>query len=115
MNKSTGTLIAIFGRRLKALRKKKKMSQEQLALKADLDPSYVGQLERGNVNVSLAKIDKLAKALDISYAVLFDFEDLLDTEKDNELIEQFFYLLRNKSARSALVTALNVVANQQKK
>ena len=54
-----------FGKRLKELRTQKKLSQEQLALKADLHRTYISDIERGARNVSLQNIEKLAKALRI--------------------------------------------------
>lgn len=41
------------------------MSQEDLAYKADLDRSYVGGIERGEHNVALMSLVKLAKALNV--------------------------------------------------
>ena len=37
----------IIGRRIRGFRKQKKLSQEALAEKCDLHPTYIGQLERG--------------------------------------------------------------------
>ncbi len=55
-----------FGKRLRALRKKEGMSQESLAYESDLDRSYVGGVERGERNISLINIRKIADALGIS-------------------------------------------------
>lgn len=52
-----------FGARLKALRKARDLSQEEVALSCDLDRSYVGRIERGKANVSLVNIRRLAEAL----------------------------------------------------
>jgi transcriptional regulator with XRE-family HTH domain len=58
------SVLVRFGRRVRELRKKKGMSQEALALEAGLDRSYVGGVERGERNIALVNIEKLAKALD---------------------------------------------------
>jgi len=55
-----------FGERLRTLRKAKEFSQEELALRCDLDRSYVGGVERGERNISLLNIQKIADALGIS-------------------------------------------------
>jgi len=52
-----------FGRRLRELRKKRGLSQERLALTANLDRSYVGGVERGERNIALKNMKKLAVAL----------------------------------------------------
>lgn len=66
-------LLLQFGVRLRALRQAARLSQEQLALQSDLDRSYVGQVERGERNISLKNIGKLARALDVAPAALLQF------------------------------------------
>ncbi|MDP1861516.1 MAG: helix-turn-helix transcriptional regulator [Gemmatimonadaceae bacterium] len=61
-----------FGRRLRELRTAAGLTQEKLAFRADLDRSYVGQVERGEVNVSIDNIAKLAHGLRVSPAALFE-------------------------------------------
>lgn len=61
-----------FGLRLRKLRLQKGLSQEDLAYKCDLDRSYVGQVERGERNISLENIHKLAKGLSINPALFFE-------------------------------------------
>ena len=63
----------LFGRRLRQLRLGCRLSQEQLADQAGLDRSYVGSVERGERNVSLENICKLADALRSSASRLLDF------------------------------------------
>lgn len=54
-----------FGSAVKQLRRERGLSQEQLALDSGLDRSYVGGIERGERNPSLANVFKLAYALDV--------------------------------------------------
>ena len=63
-----------FGRRIRALRKQTGLSQEQLALKCGLDRTYVGGVERGERNISIANIEKLACAFGLSLKDLFEDE-----------------------------------------
>ena len=45
----------------------------QLALKAGLDRTYIGGVERGERNIALKNIEKLAKVLGVSLDELFEF------------------------------------------
>ena len=60
-----------FGRRVSALRRKSALSQEALAEKADLHRNYVGGIERGERNVGLRNVFRLARALGLSVSQLF--------------------------------------------
>jgi transcriptional regulator with XRE-family HTH domain len=60
-----------FGRALRSRRTKLGVSQEEFADLCDLDRTYVGGIERGERNVSLVNLEKLAKALNISLSELF--------------------------------------------
>ena len=55
-----------FGARVRALREAQCLSQEELAQKAGLHRTYVGGIERGERNISLVNIEKLAIALDVT-------------------------------------------------
>ena len=54
----------LFGRRVRVLRKSLGLSQLELADKVGIDRSYMGFIERGERNVSLEVIAKIAEALD---------------------------------------------------
>lgn len=60
-----------FGRAIRKFRERKNMSQEDLALSAQMDRSYVGRVERGEKSVSLDKIWQLCTALEATPAELF--------------------------------------------
>ena len=62
------------GSRIRELRKDKGISQEQLALIADLDRTYMTSVENGRRNISIVNLEKIVKALDIDFKVFFDFE-----------------------------------------
>lgn len=54
-----------FGQLVRKYRKERNMSQEQLALLCNMDRSYLGRIERGEVNPTLEKIYELANVLQI--------------------------------------------------
>jgi ribosome-binding protein aMBF1 (putative translation factor) len=60
-----------FGDRIRALRNDRTWSQEELADRADLHRTYIGSVERGEQNLSLVNIERLAATLGISLAELF--------------------------------------------
>jgi transcriptional regulator with XRE-family HTH domain len=61
-----------FGSRIRYLRLKKKLSQETLANLAQLDRTYIPSIEKGERNVSIEVIKKLAFALECSISELFN-------------------------------------------
>lgn len=63
----------LFGRRLADLRRSKGWSQEKLALESGLARSYLGGVERGQRNIALVNICRLAEALELPPAELMKF------------------------------------------
>jgi transcriptional regulator with XRE-family HTH domain len=59
-----------FGARLREVRKQKGFSQEGLALACGLDRTYIGGVERGERNISLVNIQKIADAIGVSSSEL---------------------------------------------
>ena len=60
-----------FGNNLKRLRLEKGLSQEKLALNADIDRTYIPSIEKGERNVSIVIAEKLAIALKVPISELF--------------------------------------------
>ena len=56
----------VFGKKVLGRRQSLKISQETLANMADIDRTYLPDIEKGKRNVSLKVADKIAKALSIS-------------------------------------------------
>lgn len=61
-----------FGQTIRSWRGKSRFSQEELAWRAGLHRTYVADIERGARNPSLESIQKLAKALEVSFSTLFE-------------------------------------------
>jgi len=60
------TSIESIGENLRLHRLRKGLSQEQLALSAGVNTSYIGQLERGEKNPTVKILDKIASALEVT-------------------------------------------------
>ncbi|HEY2345632.1 MAG TPA: helix-turn-helix transcriptional regulator [Xanthomonadaceae bacterium] len=65
----------VFGQRLIQLRKVRDWSQERLALESGLARSYLGGVERGQRNIALLNIHRLAGALKVTPAALLQPPD----------------------------------------
>lgn len=68
---SKAEVLVKFGERVRELRKKRGLSQEELAFKADLHRTYIGMIERAEKNITLVNVEKIANALDVQIYDLF--------------------------------------------
>ena len=64
-------VVVSFGRRVRQVRLKQGMSQEELAYRAGLHRTYVGMIERAEKNITLRNIRKIADALGVTIGELF--------------------------------------------
>lgn len=71
-------ITKIFGERVRYFRKLQKLSQEDLASACDLHRTYVGGIERGERNASLKNVERIAKALNVSFANLLTIDKVND-------------------------------------
>ncbi len=62
----------IFGENVRRLRQAKLLSQESFAESCDLHRTYIGSIERGERNVSVENIIKIARALGVHPSKLFE-------------------------------------------
>lgn len=63
-------VLVALGEAIRRIRLSKGISQERLALLAEVDRSYVGRVERGDNNVAVLTLTRLSGALDISISEL---------------------------------------------
>ena len=61
-----------FGKRVRELRDRQAITQDELAHLAEMDRSYVGQIERGEKNITIRNIYKLSEALGVRASQLLD-------------------------------------------
>lgn len=72
-NESDQALLNNLGKRIRELRTKSDLSQEKLAFTCDLDRTYIGSVERGERNVSIINLQKIATALNVELHELLNF------------------------------------------
>ncbi len=72
MPKHQKDFLIWFGRRVRSIRQNMNLSQEDLAQIAGLDRTYMGGIERGERNIGLLNVKRLADALNITPKDLFD-------------------------------------------
>ena len=64
-----------IGQRIKQLRKEIGLSQESLANEAEVDRTYVTDVENGRRNVSVEILERIIKALNVSFSLFFDSKE----------------------------------------
>jgi transcriptional regulator with XRE-family HTH domain len=63
-------VLTSLGKNVRRTRERKSLTQEQLAAKADLDPTYISGIERGVRNPSILSIARIATALGVTISTL---------------------------------------------
>lgn len=99
----------IFGNRIRLLRIKAGLSQDELAERTGTHRTYIGSIERGTGNPSLKNIRNLAIALDISLEELFEKIDV-DKNRETATIASLCYeIIRNckPEEQKAILEILN--------
>jgi len=102
-------VLKLVGHRVRDLRKERGWSQEVLGEKGGFHYSYIGQIERGEKNVSLLNLVKIADALSVNVTQLFAYLD--DEEKYTESeadLQEIVRTLRTKKPHQVRL-ARNVV------
>lgn len=72
-SKQDKLLLKKVGNQIKGLRLRAGLSQEKLAFTSGLDRTYIGSVERGERNISVLNLCKIAKALDVPLSDLLNF------------------------------------------
>lgn len=89
----------LFGRRIRAVRKAAKLTQEEVAEKVGIAPNFLGYVERGTKRPSLEVVFALAKALDVSVEQFFRLDR---AEVDEKSLRKKIYAFVEKSDREQL-------------
>lgn len=64
------------GQRIREIRVKKHLSQEQVALRAEITTAYLGQIERGEKNPTVKSVEQISCALGMSLSELFSNQNI---------------------------------------
>ena len=71
VGKNMDNISKLVGARIRGYRKEKHLSQEELAEKCNLHPTYIGQLERGEKNPTIESVMKISDGLQVPLDQLF--------------------------------------------
>ena len=96
----------IVGERIRAFRKANKMTQSDLADKAGIHLTYLGDIERGSVNASIGVISSIINALDMSLSEFFSFlpkNEEKDWQKESDIAEILSLYRQFSAEKSQLV------------
>lgn len=83
-----------LGNRIKELRLKVSLTQEELSERVDISPKSLSQIELGNNFISADTLEKLCNALEVNPKYLFDF-DYINLDKKDALAEIEYRLKHN--------------------
>ena len=76
----------MIGVRIKEIRNKKGLTQEQLSEKMEINPKYLSSIERGNENPTLNALIKLSEALKVELSEIFSFIQIEDPGKRKTMV-----------------------------
>lgn len=82
-------ITKIIGERIRVYRIQKKLSQDALGELSGLHSKYIGQLERGEKNSTLETIEKICKALNLTFETLF--ENIITNSEQYNAAKECYY------------------------
>ena len=110
MDKDTSSKAASnIGSRIRYQRKLHNMSQEKLALAASMNPAFIGHLERGEKSPTVATLEKLTHALDISLGELFSDSVELDCDNDRSMHYERIRLILDKLSDEDVAAVSDII------
>ncbi|MFD2411709.1 helix-turn-helix domain-containing protein [Paenibacillus rhizoplanae] len=92
-------LVKHVSQRIRYLRKSANLTQEQLSELLDIDRSYIGKIERGEVNVSLDTLERIAVALKVdSFEFFAGHNNKPDNTDKKDIIEKINLLMDSQNS-----------------
>lgn len=102
MNNDTKQQLSIkTGDRIRYFRQLKRKSQEELALDAGINTTYIGHIERGLKCPTIDTLNKICLALNITLAQLLDFDFEIKKDNNSQAIEKISFNIQNLSKEDA--------------
>lgn len=92
----------LIGERIQEIRKKRKLSQEQVAERADISPNYLSRIECGKENPTLDMLIKLARALGTEMWEIFDFAHEVGLKEMKETMNKLLKESEEEKLRLAI-------------
>ena len=86
----------LLGLKVKEIRKQRKITQEHLSELIRVDNGYISKLEVGQNFPSIGTLEKIANALDVDLAELFQFTNEKNTDFKSEILRIYDILSREK-------------------
>ncbi len=99
-----------IGRRIKVLRKKRELSQEEVASKADISPNYVSRMERGTENPTLDMLIKISEALNVELWDLFDYKYEVNLKALKEMLRHLINEIIEEDELKIAVRVMRAIA-----
>ncbi|WP_219834726.1 helix-turn-helix domain-containing protein [Paenibacillus sp. R14(2021)] len=97
------SILELVGGKIKDIRKDRRLSQDQLGERCGFHFSYIGGVERGERNVSLENLAKIAEALHVELKELFNFKQDSNSEKEAAL-KEVISLLQSQDIKQIIMT-----------
>ena len=79
-------LKQMIGARIKEIRSKRGITQDQLSERMEINPKYLSSIERGKENPTLNTLIKLSRSLEVGLDEVFGFVEIEDPDKRKSLI-----------------------------
>ncbi|MDF2923636.1 MAG: hypothetical protein K0R57_2550 [Paenibacillaceae bacterium] len=105
-------ITKLLGERIRKIRKEKDLSQEQLGERAGLSEKYIGQVERGEKNLTIESQYKIAHGLNLTLEELFrSLDPIVREDSLGELLE--LLINRSKSDHKMILRIAKAIFEQQ--
>ncbi len=95
MKNNKQALTVQTGERIRYFRVLKRLSQEELALNAGINPTYIGHIERGLKCPTIDTLSKICTALNITLSQLLDFDSHIPVADNSEAMEKISFNISN--------------------